>query len=307
MDTPHLPVLLNEMLQFVSPQAGEIYLDGTFGAGGYTNALLRAADCQVHAIDQDQSVIKYAEKLYKEFPNRLQLHINTFSKMAKILGAQKVDAVVLDLGVSSMQLEEAERGFSFMKDGPLDMRMSKDQSVDASTIVNAFREEELANIIYKYSDERYSRRIAAAIVQYRKTTLIKTTQELAKIIREVVPRSKVEKIDPATRTFQALRIWVNSELQELEKAIDAAAQILNVGGRLVIISFHSLEDKIVKDKFNLLCGKQPAPSRHLPVQSINLIPTFTALHKKIITPDTEEVARNNRARSSRLRAIKKVL
>ncbi len=306
MNAPHTPVLLNEVLQFVSPSSGAVYVDGTFGAGGYSKALLETADCIIHAIDQDSSVQKYAEELSIRFSQRLQFHINKFSKMNEILSGQTFDGIVLDLGVSSMQLEEAERGFSFMQDGPLDMRMSKKQSINAATIVNAFREEELANIIYKYSNERYAKRIASAITKYRETKIIETTKELADIVRSIVPRSKVEKIDPATRTFQALRIWVNDELSEIEKAIDSATELLKIGGRLVIVSFHSLEDKIVKEKFNHLCGKHAQPSRHIPSKNTNIRPTFTTLHKKIITPSTEEVEFNPRARSARLRAIEKI-
>lgn len=307
---PHTPVLLNEMLQYVSPKAGELYLDCTFGAGGYTNALLEAADCKVYGVDQDDTVEHYAQPIYEKFPERFKLFIDKFSKIYSLFAGTKVDAIILDIGVSSMQLEEANRGFSFMLEGPLDMRMSQQKTkYNAMTLVNTYREKELADIIYKYSDERYSRKIAAAIVNYRNKKLISTTTEIANIIRSVLPgRQHSNKIDPATRTFQAIRIWVNDELQELEKAIDAASKLLNIGGRLVIISFHSLEDTIVKRKFKYLCGKVDSPSRHsIQIENKPPIAIFKPLHKKIIQPTQQEIRFNPKARSARLRAISKIL
>ncbi|MBQ4875148.1 MAG: 16S rRNA (cytosine(1402)-N(4))-methyltransferase RsmH [Rickettsiaceae bacterium H1] len=307
MSVPHTPVLLNEMLKMVSSKSGETYVDGTFGAGGYTSALLKSADCFVYGIDRDGSVKKYAEKINRDFPDRFQLFIDKFGNIDKLMKNKKVDAIILDLGVSSMQLEESNRGFSFMKDGPLDMRMSNTDKIDATALINAFREEEIADVIYRYGNERYAKKIALAIIRYRNKKLIKTTGELAEIIRSVVPRTKHDKIDPATRTFQAIRIWVNDELTELEKGIDSAVKILEIGGRLVIISFHSLEDKIVKNKFNFLCGKKQGISRYLPEKKENRLANFTLLDKKVVKPTKEEINLNPRARSARLRGIRREL
>ncbi len=308
MKDVHVPVLLKEMLTAMAPKADELYLDGTFGAGGYSKALLNLVNCRVYAIDRDASVKKYVKSINNAFSHKFKLFIIKFSKMDSILENEKVDGVVLDLGVSSMQLDESSRGFSFMKDGPLDMRMSNDEKFDATTLVNAFREDEIASVIYKYSGERYAKKIARAIVCYRNKRLITTTSELAKIVRSVAPRKAGDKIDPATRTFQALRIWVNNELEELEKGIDAATRILKIGGRLIIVSFHSLEDKIVKDKFNLLCGKTVNENRNYPTHEREKgIVNFVKLNEKVITPTKREINKNIRSRSARLRAIKRVL
>ena len=308
MNQHHKPVLLHEMLNVISPKSGETYIDGTFGAGGYSSAILKSSNCIVYGIDRDNLVKKHAEPLYNKFPDRFKLYIEKFSNIGKIVENKKVNGIILDLGVSSMQLEEPSRGFSFMKDGPLDMRMSSSEKIDARVLINAFHEEEIAKIIYKYSNERYSKKIAAAIVRYRNKKLITSTAELAKIIISVVPRNKNDKINPATRTFQAIRIWVNDELGELEKGIDEAIKTLDKDGRFAIISFHSLEDKIVKDKFNNLCRKEEPISRYHPWSKKNTTSShFALINKKVIKPTELEINLNPRSRSGRLRAIKKII
>lgn len=240
----HEPVMLEEVIHYMSPKDGEVYVDGTFGAGGYSKALLESADCKVIAIDRDPSVKKFADELEQLYPGRIQLALGSFGDMEQLLasvGVSKVDGVVLDVGVSSMQLDEGERGFSFMKDGPLDMRMSQ-EGMSAEDFVNSAKETDLADVIYKYGDERKSRQIARAIVHARAEAPITSTKALAAIIHKAV-KVYNDKIDPATRTFQALRIWVNDELGELTRALESATRVLNTNGRLVVVSFHSLEDR----------------------------------------------------------------
>ncbi|AAZ68528.1 16S rRNA (cytosine(1402)-N(4))-methyltransferase RsmH [Ehrlichia canis] len=296
----HTPVLLKEMLEILDPQDGKIYVDATFGAGGYTKAILNAANCKVCAIDQDKHTSIFYEELANNFPNRIHFFINKFSQIKQVLlGAQleRVDGVVFDIGVSSMQLDDANRGFSFSKNGPLDMRMSTSNSIDASVFVNTVSEEEIANIIYQYGGEKYSRKIAKAIINFRKKKVIETTGELASIVRSVVSRSKNHDINPATRTFQAIRIWVNKELQELEQGIMCAADLLNPGGKIIVVSFHSLEDRIVKMIFKSLCSDEI---------SLKLNTGFQLINKKIVRPSFEEILNNPRSRSAKLRAILKI-
>lgn len=291
----HKPVLLKEVMSILEPKDNEIYIDATFGAGGYSRKILQLSDSKVYAIDRDENARAFFNELNAAYPQKLQFFISKFSKMKELLvqnNVNCVDGVVFDVGVSSMQLADGERGFSFMHDGPLDMRMSQSLDyINAEIFVNTVGEKEIADTIYKYSGERYSRRIARAIVGARQKKPIKSTLELANIIRSVIPRGK---IDAATRTFQAIRIWVNDELGELEKGLKAASEILNAGGRLIVVSFHSLEDRIVKNYFNQLCVKNfpaSAPSK------------FALAHKKIIRPSREEMQANPRARSAKLRAI----
>ncbi|OEY87129.1 16S rRNA (cytosine(1402)-N(4))-methyltransferase [Wolbachia pipientis] len=292
MNKIHIPVLLREMLSLLSPKNGGIYVDATFGSGGYSKAILDSADCKIYAIDRDETVIEFYNKLSTEYQGKVELFIDKFSNMKNYLDIKDVDGIVFDLGVSSMQIDQGERGFSFMYNGPLDMRMDKFSHINASTFVNQLYEKEIANIIYDYSGERHSRRIARAIVSARQKKHINTTFELAEIIRSVVFRGK-SKIDPATRTFQAIRIWVNDELGELEKGIKAAFELLNKGGRLIIISFHSLEDRIVKRFFQ---------------DSESIFPKkFSLLSKKVIKVSEQEVNENPRSRSAKLRAIERVL
>ncbi len=291
----HIPVLLKEMLLQLSPHSGGIYVDATFGAGGYSKAILESADCKVYAIDRDETVTKFYDDLNVKYPNRIKLFIEKFSNIKDLLDSNNIkgiNGIVFDVGVSSMQLDNGDRGFSFLRDGPLNMSMDNYSHMNASTFVNALREEEIANTIYNYGGERHSRRIARAIVNARKKKIIKTTFELADIVRSVVFRGK-SKIDPATRTFQAIRIWVNDELGELEKGIKAASEILSENGKLIVVTFHSLEDRIVKTLFKDLC--EPGPTK-----------TFFLLNKKVIKASAEEINANPRARSAKLRAIQRL-
>ncbi|WP_065094967.1 MULTISPECIES: 16S rRNA (cytosine(1402)-N(4))-methyltransferase RsmH [unclassified Wolbachia] len=290
----HTPVLLKEMLSLLSPQDGGIYVDATFGAGGYSKAILESADCKVYAIDRDETVTKFYDDLSVKYPDRIKLFIEKFSNIKNLLDSNNIegiDGIVFDIGVSSMQLDNGDRGFSFLHDGPLDMSMDNSSYINASTFVNALREEEIANTIYNYGGEHHSRKIARAIVNARKKKNIKTTFELANIVRSVVFRGK-SKIDPATRTFQAIRIWVNDELGELEKGIKAASEILSENGKLIVVTFHSLEDRIVKTFFKDLCATD--------------CKTFSLLNKKVIEASIEEVSANPRSRSAKLRAIQRL-
>ncbi|WP_353279516.1 16S rRNA (cytosine(1402)-N(4))-methyltransferase RsmH [Wolbachia endosymbiont (group B) of Xanthorhoe designata] len=291
----HTPVLLKEMLFQLAPHSGGIYVDATFGAGGYSKAILESADCKVYAIDRDETVTKFYDDLNVKYPDRINLFIEKFSNIKNLLDSNNIkgiNGIVFDVGVSSMQLDNGDRGFSFLRDGPLNMSMDNYSHMNASTFVNALREEEIANTIYNYGGERHSRRIARAIVNARKKKIIKTTFELADIVRSVVFRGK-SKIDPATRTFQAIRIWVNDELGELERGIKAASEILSENGKLIVVTFHSLEDRIVKTVFKDLC--EPGPTK-----------TFSLLNKKVIKASAEEINANPRARSAKLRAIQRL-
>ncbi len=300
----HYPVMLNEVLHGLGPQDGEVYVDGTFGAGGYTRAFLNAADCTVIAIDRDPSALKIAEELAQEFGGRFVFVQGCFGDALELVnkaGFEKVDGFVLDVGVSSMQIDQAERGFSFRFDGSLDMRMGQD-GVTAADIVNDTEEEDLANLIYRYGEERLSRRIAKNIVTVRRDKKFETTFELADAVRQVVPRGPKDKIDPATRTFQALRIAVNDELGELERGLIAAESLLKNGGRLAVVSFHSLEDGIVKAFMYERSGYHANVSRHMPQQiEREVTPTFSLKKRKAIEASDEEVSENVRSRSARLR------
>ncbi len=297
----HLPVLLNEVLHYLAPQPGGVYVDGTFGAGGYTRAILAAADCRVIAIDRDPNAIHDGQALVAEFEGRLTLvpeRFGALDEVAQAQGAPLVDGVVLDIGVSSMQIDEGERGFSFRRDGPLDMRMSQD-GPSAADLVAKLSETELANLIYRFGEERHSRAVAKAILAARAQAPIERTLQLADIVSKVV-WAKPHEPHPATRTFQALRIAVNDELGELARALEAAERILKPGGRLVVVTFHSLEDRIVKN-FLANRAKVAAGSRHLPAVS-SAAPSFTLLARGAVEPGEEERAANPRARSSKLRA-----
>lgn len=301
----HFPVMLNEVLHHLSPQDGEVYVDGTFGAGGYTKAILESADCTVIAIDRDPSASIAADLLKDEYGPRFIFVKGCFGDALELVngaGFKKVDGFVIDIGVSSMQLDQAERGFSFRFDGALDMRMDTSQGQTAADLVNQMEEEDLANLIYKYGEERLSRRIAKRIVEHRQDEKIETTLQLADIIRSVVPRGPKDKIDPATRTFQALRIAVNDELGELERGLIAAEKLLEEAGRLVVVSFHSLEDEIVKSFMYERSGYTSNNSRHLPasVEAVQA-PTFTLPKRKAVEPSDAETQQNSRSRSAKLR------
>lgn len=298
-DSPHIPVMLDEVLENLAPQAGEIYVDGTLGAGGYTRAILGAADCKVIGIDRDPEAHDRASGWMVQYGERLRLIHDSFGHMGDQIN-HPVNGIVLDLGVSSMQIDQPDRGFSFRFDGPLDMRMDTSQGQSAADMINTIGESDLADIIYKYGDERHSRRIAKAIINARPVT---TTGQLASIIRSTIPRKKKDDIDPATRTFQALRIAVNDELGELERALEGAEKILAEGGRLVIVTFHSLEDRIVKNFFKERSGDAPSPSRHMPMaQGVAHEPSFKVITRKAIEASEAEIKGNPRARSAKLRA-----
>jgi 16S rRNA (cytosine1402-N4)-methyltransferase len=301
---PHIPVLGRLAIDFLNVRDGGVYLDGTFGAGGYTRALLAAATCRVIAIDRDPAAIAAGAGLVAAAQGRLTLVEDRFSNLERIAhaaGCEAVDGVVLDLGVSSMQLDQAERGFSFRRGGPLDMRMSG-QGPSAADLVNAASERDLANIIYILGEERHSRAVARAIVKAREQAPITTTAALADIIASVV-RARAGDIHPATRTFQALRIYVNDELGELAVALAGAERMLRAGGRLVAVSFHSLEDRIVKT-FLAERAATRGGSRHAP-EVKHPAPSFRLLTRRPVIADEEEVARNPRARSAKLRAAER--
>jgi 16S rRNA (cytosine1402-N4)-methyltransferase len=297
---PHVPVLLNEVVAALSPLAGARIVDGTFGAGGYSRALLEAG-AKVIAIDRDPSVDPYVDALRADFPETFSFVAGTFSELDSLVADHgPVDGVVLDIGVSSMQLDEAERGFSFMREGPLDMRMSA-QGTSAADLVNSLETEALANLLYAFGEERKSRRIAQFIVAARETAPITTTLELARVIEKAIGR-KPGDVHPATRSFQALRIAVNGEFDQLVEGLFAAERLLSEGGRLAVITFHSLEDRIVKRFFDPEKGG-PTQSRHLP--QIETETRRWVNVAKAVKPGEEELARNPRARSSILRSAQR--
>ncbi len=299
----HLPVLRDEVLAALAPKNGGIYVDGTFGLGGYTLALLESADCRVLGIDRDPDAVARGADLAARFPGRLTLRQARFGDMAEVAradGIDRVDGVALDLGVSSPQIDDPARGFSFRADGPLDMRMER-AGRSAADLVNTLSEGELADLILDLGEERHARRVARAIVAARP---LKTTGELAAVVRRAVPRS-ADGIDPATRTFQALRLAVNEELDELDRGLAAAEVLLAPGGRLAAVSFHSLEDRRVKTFLTGRAGAGPRPSRHLPETGDATEPTFRLLTRKPVTPSPAEIDRNPRARSARLRAAER--
>jgi 16S rRNA (cytosine1402-N4)-methyltransferase len=304
----HIPVMLSEVLLALEPKSGEIIVDGTFGAGGYSQAILEAADCKVIAIDRDPEAIAEGRALVEHFPDRLKLVTGRFGAMDEIVrseGVEAVDGVALDLGVSSMQLDEPGRGFSFMKEGPLDMRMDK-TGPSASDIVDTLSEGELAEIIGKLGEERRARAIARAIVARRDEAPILTTSELAEIATRVLGRKRDEAKHPATRTFQALRLYLNQELDELAKGLAAAERLLKAGGRLAVVTFHSLEDRVAKRFFATRSAPEPRGSRHLPdASSPGFAPSFRLLNRRPVEPNQREIARNPRARSARLRAAER--
>jgi 16S rRNA (cytosine1402-N4)-methyltransferase len=335
----HVPVMLTEMLATLGPRDGATYLDGTFGGGGYTRAILEQAQCHVWAIDRDETALARGASLAARYPGRLHLLHGRFGEMLTLLtgaGVHALDGIVLDIGVSSFQIDDPSRGFSFMNDGPLDMRMdrgpeaaaesgtetgseaplgkhgtgpetNREPSADrtAATLVNTLSERDLADLLYQLGEERASRRVAHAIVTARAEAPIVTTGRLASIIRAVLPPDKSGH-HPATRSFQALRLSVNDELGEIERGLAQAARLVGPGGRIVVVSFHSLEDRIVKRFMTEVSGRTPAPSRHDPrglAPGGAPAPRFRLMTPKALKPSAAEVAANPRARSARLRAI----
>jgi 16S rRNA (cytosine1402-N4)-methyltransferase len=296
----HVPVLLAEVLAALKPQAGETHVDATFGAGGYTRAILDAAPCSVIGIDRDPDAVRRGKMLQAERPETFCVVESPFSELDEAAGGvASLDGVVLDIGVSSFQIDEAERGFSFNRDGPLDMRMSQ-AGPSAADAIALLDEAELTAVFRVYGEEREARRVARAIVNDRLTTPFTRTQPLAELVGRVVGRRHADTIHPATRVFQALRIYVNDELGELQRALAASERALRPGGRLVVVTFHSLEDRVVK-VFLAEHSRDAAPSRHAPTLG-GPAPTFTALTRKPVTAGPLETATNPRARSAKLRA-----
>lgn len=302
----HASVMLKEVLADLNAQPDGIYADATYGRGGYTRALLDAVKCTVYAIDRDQEAVDSAKALLAAYRGRLTVLHGRFGDMLGLLrdcGIQHVNGIMLDLGVSSPQIDQPERGFSFRADGPLDMRMGL-SGLSAADVVNTADEAELIDIIRNLGEERFARRIARAIVAARSDSPITRTNALAKIVRGAVPRAK-DGLDPATRTFMALRLHVNDELGELDRALEAAEQLLTTGGRLVVVSFHSLEDRRVKRFLQQRSDDSAGTSRHVPLPETRPAPSFRLLRRRSLTPTPEEIDRNPRARSARLRAAER--
>lgn len=295
--SPHIPVLLRPILDHVAPVSGT-WVDGTFGAGGYTRGLLDAGADKVIAIDRDPSVFEMAKDWAGAYGDRLVMVEGTFSDLDEIAGGL-VDGVVLDLGVSSMQLDQPERGFSFLREGPLDMRMSG-QGRSAADLVNGASEEDLADILYHYGEERQSRRIARAICRARAEAPIETTTQLVEIVEKQLPHPKPGQSHPATRSFQAIRIAVNDEFGQLAAGLEAAERALKPGGKLAVVTFHSLEDRVVKRYLQLASSAGGGGSRYAPELGPET-PRFTLTPKKPVSADADELAVNPRARSARLR------
>ncbi|MBC2837280.1 16S rRNA (cytosine(1402)-N(4))-methyltransferase RsmH [Paragemmobacter straminiformis] len=298
---PHVPVLLRPLLAAVAPVSG-VWLDGTFGAGGYARGLLQAGAAQVIGVDRDPLALQMAESWAGAYGDRLRLVAGEFARLDDYAGGP-LDGVVLDLGVSSMQLDQAERGFSFQKDGPLDMRMSQ-SGESAADLVNDAPEELLADILYHYGEERASRRIARAIGAARALEPITTTLRLAEIVAKCLPRPKPGQSHPATRSFQAIRIAVNTEFDQLAEGLAAAERALRPGGMLAVVTFHSLEDRIVKRYLQIASGTEANSNRYAPARA-DSVARFELVTKKAVGPDEEELAENPRARSAKLRVARR--
>ena len=296
----HIPVLLKEAVHSLNLKEGGIYVDGTFGAGGYTTEILsKNPKTVVIAIDRDPTAIQAGQELVQKFSPRLQLIQGCFGNMADLV-KQKVDGIVLDIGVSSMQIDQPERGFSFQKDGALDMRMGN-TGLTAADVVNTFKAEDIADILFQYGEERHARRIAQKITEVREKEPFQTTLQLAECIHSVMPHKKGD-IDSATRTFQALRIYVNDELGELERALNAALPLLKKGGRLSVVTFHSLEDRIVKTFFKSVTEGKKHINKYA-AKTVKEEPNFTLLTSKPVVPSEEEIKYNPRSRSAKLRTL----
>lgn len=308
--TPHISVLFNETLDALNIQADGVYVDGTFGAGGHSRGILERGG-RVIALDRDQTTAAFAEQSQASWPTTLQYHQSNFSEMGTLLptlGHPQVDGVLLDLGVSSMQFDQPERGFSFRMAAPLDMRMDRSQPLTAADLVNRLSEDELAEIFWSYGDEKHGRRIARAVVNGRP---LETTTELADLVAQAVPKKKFKQsrgkkqIHPATKVFQALRIAVNRELDALQSGLDGAIEILRPGGRLAVISFHSLEDRIVKETFRLCSDPWYKVPPHVMEPETARV-KLKRVTKKPISPSPEEIEQNPRSRSSKLRVAEKI-
>ncbi len=307
-DIGHTPVMLTEILETIVPRDGAIYIDSTLGGGGYSQGLLEAAECRVCAIDRDPAAIENGAELVARYPGRLTLIQGRFGEMERLLaphGIREVDGIAFDLGVCSMQLDDVSRGFSFRYDAALDMRMGSG-GPSAEKVINSASQEMLSDLIYDYGEERRARAVARAIVAAREEAPIMRTSQLADIVRGVVRRS-AGGIDPATRTFQALRIYVNDELGELDRGLAASERLLKPNGRLAVVSFHSLEDRRVKTFLNIRADALPRPSRHMPEADATKSPqpSFTLLSRRARKPGATEQKRNPRARSARLRGAER--
>jgi 16S rRNA (cytosine1402-N4)-methyltransferase len=303
----HKSVLLNEVIANLAPKDGETYLDGTFGAGGYSKAILESANCLVYAIDRDESVKKFATELQNNFSKNFTFLSGKFSDCKNLLeekGVKEVDAMIFDLGVSSMQFDEMERGFSFDSEAKLDMRMDRQNPVSAFEIVNEFSELELAKIIKEFGEEPKAKMIAKKIVKERKNKAITSCNDLANIVRSFY--FGYSKTDPATKTFQAFRIFVNQELEELKLALESSKTLLKKGGRLIVVSFHSLEDSIVKNFLKEESGLNQTKSRYEPIIDSEVKKNFHIINKATIQASSEELKENNRSRSAKMRVAIKI-
>ena len=302
----HTPVLLNEVIETINPQPGKLYFDATFGWGGYSAGLLDTCACKVIAIDQDPSVQTQANAFKKKYGDRFNFMESKFSQIPSVLkklSVNKVDGFMFDIGVSSMQLDSSDRGFSFNKDGPLDMRMNSSGKT-AAEFINSIKEEDLADIIYNYGDERKSRKIARYIVEHRSIKPIETTLQLAEIVSKANPKKHNHKKHPATKTFQAIRIYLNDEFNELFDGLSGAEKSLNIDGKMCIVTFHSTEDKIVKNYFNKSSGTNTSSYKNLPTIKNDSLASLIPF-KKAIKASDEEINLNIRARSAKLRYAKK--
>jgi 16S rRNA (cytosine1402-N4)-methyltransferase len=296
----HIPVMLDEVLDSLNPEDGKVYVDGTFGAGGYSRSILNHANCHLIAIDRDPYAHKAACDMAKNYKGRLHPLHGCFGDITNLI-SDPVDGIVVDLGVSSMQIDTASRGFSFQSDGPLDMRMGQDGKT-AADIINSYDKDSLADIFYQFGDERASRRIAYKIIEARTKTPFTTTTQLADFIYGVKGKKPKDKIHPATKCFQALRIYLNDELGELDRLLKASVSLLKTGGRLVVVSFHSLEDRRVKRFLKTYSGSNAKPSRHMPIDMAPSDPIlFTIPAKNGLKASDAETERNPRSRSAHLR------
>lgn len=318
----HYPVMLNEVLQYLQPDNNKIYIDATFGAGGYSRAILQQANCKILAIDRDGNVKPFAEQLLLEYPNRFKFEYGNFSDIISIMAKNnidKIDGLVVDLGVSSMQLDDGERGFSFDSDARLDMRMDRNISLTAFDVVNNFDQEEIANILYDFGEEPKSRLIASRIAKYRKNKAIESCKELAKIIHSCYPKRMLR--DPATKSFQAIRIFINQELTELNQILESSKKILQKNAPIIAVSFHSLEDKIIKEFFRQESKYYSGVSRYMPLideyqdhrqlqhqkgDNLNNCGEMKIITKSPIVASDEEIAINPRSRSAKMRVAIKI-
>ena len=305
----HEPVMIEEAIRLLNIRKNFLYIDATFGMGGFTKKILESNDCNVISIDRDPDVKKYSSELKKVYKNRFKFILGKFGSLNSILESENLNkingGIVADLGMSNLQIEDGKRGFSIKNNGPLDMRMSK-IGISADQIVNTFKEDQLSEIFWVYGQEHKSKKLASKIVYARKKNRINTTHDLVNLVLQVKPHKKPYRIHPATKIFQALRIFINNELEEIKNLINNSIKLLIPGARLVLITFHSLEDRIVKNSFNKLCGFNNSVNRHLPIKEKVNSPKFKKVGKSFITPSINEIKKNNKSRSAKLRVIERV-